>query len=122
MCEFRRFQHNTNTNTLCHEVLCLLMTSTNNESYLLPMTPTHEVHFPTTHAPQASMAASVYLRKCKGAGRTPPPGAPMAQCVWTLGGVFITLLILSALSRWMVEVTEGEYFVLLGSFGGERQA
>jgi hypothetical protein len=48
----------------------------------------------------------------------PPPGKPLDESLWTFVGVFLTLLLLSAMSGWVKYHTEGEYFLLLGSFGG----
>ena len=68
---------------------------------------------------EACVAAAVYATKCRGANKKPPPGKPLSECVWTFVGVFVTLLILSAMSGWVKDATSSEYFVLLGSFGGK---
>lgn len=58
-----------------------------------------------------------YLVKCKGGGSKAPGRADWVATVWTFFGVFLTLLIMSGLNELLFEVTEGEYFVLVGSFG-----
>jgi hypothetical protein len=65
-----------------------------------------------------------YLRKWRGA---PGSKAPMIKPIrslasvrtfaWTGVGVFLTLLTLSALNQYAVHVSEGQYYLMLGSFG-----
>jgi len=58
-----------------------------------------------------------YLGKCKGAGATVPPRSNWEATAWTFSGVFLTLLALSGLNVFVTDVSDGEHFIILGSFG-----
>jgi hypothetical protein len=59
-----------------------------------------------------------YIKKCKGAGGKVPPRADWKFTAWTFGGVFLTLMIMSVLNKFVVtELSEGEFFIMLGSYG-----
>ena len=56
--------------------------------------------------------------KCKGAGGKPMPRDSNEKAAWTLIFVFITLIALSALNKFVIaKRTDGEYTIILGSMG-----
>lgn len=65
-----------------------------------------------------------YVRKFRGVpGATPPKMGALGKRAawevpaWTWFGVACTLLVLSALNEWITQLTDGEYFLIIGSFG-----
>ena len=69
--------------------------------------------------------AATYLKKWRGVQRAPKVvslrcskgRAAWEVAAWTWAGVALTLLCLSALNEVTVRLTDGEYFIMLGSFG-----
>merc|ERR1719382_219175 len=59
-----------------------------------------------------------YVKKCKGGKSNVPPRADWNATGWTFLGVLITLLFMSSLNKFVVvKESDGEYFIMLGSFG-----
>lgn len=50
-------------------------------------------------------------------GAVSPPPMPTREVMYTFVGVFCTLLLLSALSEFVKDISSDQYFLLLGNFG-----
>lgn len=58
-----------------------------------------------------------WFHKCLGGALQIPPGMTLQQSLWTIFGVFVSLLILSSLNELFQFVSNSEYFLILGPFG-----
>lgn len=68
---------------------------------------------------KASMKEMVlaWVSKAMGAGKQPVAGSSISETALTFIGVLLTLLVLSVLSEGLMDISENEYFLLLGNFG-----
>eukprot|EP00986_Skeletonema_menzelii_P006729 scaffold2550_cov153-Skeletonema_menzelii.AAC.17 len=57
------------------------------------------------------------IEKSKGGKLQPPPPMPWVQTIWVCVGVFVTMLILIAVSETLKDGTNEQYGIILGPFG-----
>ena len=59
----------------------------------------------------------VWWSKCHGGNLQIPPAMSRNQSLWTLGGSFVSLLMLSGISKSVHHLTNGKYFIMVGPLG-----